>query len=119
MSGCSRSALIQTEAGLHSPVGQRHLLAPRLESDPAKRHSPCSHVGGLWSPRSTAGVLRSGMTALGDEPLAVRVGGHVRAVDGDVSAKFGKLLAEGGGTPPDARPAIAAEAVEPLLDVGE
>jgi hypothetical protein len=30
MSGNVHSALIQTEAGLHSPVGQRHLLAPRL-----------------------------------------------------------------------------------------
>jgi hypothetical protein len=47
MSGCRRSALIHREAGLQSPVGQRHLLAPRFESDPANRHSPCSHVGGL------------------------------------------------------------------------
>jgi hypothetical protein len=52
-----RSALIQTEAGLHSPVGQRHLLAPRLEPDPANRQAPCSHVGVLWSPRLTPAVL--------------------------------------------------------------
>ena len=61
ISGWRRSALIHRLAGLHSPVGQRHLVAPRLESDPANRHSPCSHVGGLWSPRLTAGVSRSGM----------------------------------------------------------
>jgi hypothetical protein len=33
--------VIQAEAGLHSPVGQCHFDAPRLESDPANRHSPC------------------------------------------------------------------------------
>ena len=40
ISGCRRSALIHVEAGAHSPVGQRHLLAPRLRSDPAKVQTP-------------------------------------------------------------------------------
>jgi dTDP-4-amino-4,6-dideoxygalactose transaminase len=34
---------------------------------------------------------------LGDEPLAVGVGGHVGAVDGDVAAKFGKLRVQARG----------------------
>jgi hypothetical protein len=36
-------------------------------------------------------------SALGDEALAVRVGGHVAAVDGDVNASTGKLASHGCG----------------------
>jgi hypothetical protein len=48
-------ALIQTDAGTHSPDGQRHLDAPRLASAQANVHSPCSQVGGLCFPALTAG----------------------------------------------------------------
>jgi hypothetical protein len=57
---CSRSALTHTEAGVHSPVGQRHFDVPRLASDPAKVHVPCSQEGGAALPALTAGVSRSG-----------------------------------------------------------
>jgi hypothetical protein len=59
---CSRPALTHADAGEHSPDGQRYLAAPRLGSAPANAHSPCSHCGGLCSPRLTAGVSRSGIT---------------------------------------------------------
>ena len=59
--GCRRSALTQREPGFHSPVGQRHLDAPRAGSAPAKVHVPWSHSGGRWSPRLTPTVSRSGM----------------------------------------------------------
>jgi hypothetical protein len=59
---CSRLAPIHLLAGEHSPVGQRHLAACRLASDPANVHSPCAHVGGLCLPALTAGVSRRGMT---------------------------------------------------------
>jgi hypothetical protein len=39
-----------------------HWACYRFLSAPANRHSPCSHEGGLSSPRTTAGVLRSGTT---------------------------------------------------------
>ena len=58
-SGCRRDALIHLDFREHSPVGQRHLPAPRLESDPANVQRPCSHSGARWSPRLTAGVRRS------------------------------------------------------------
>ena len=61
ISGCRREALRQTEAGWHSPVGQRHLVSFRLKSAPANAQVPCSHSGGRCSPRFTAGVLRRGM----------------------------------------------------------
>jgi hypothetical protein len=47
ISGCSRDAFRQTEAGLHSPVGQRHFAAPRLKSAPANVQAPCSQVADL------------------------------------------------------------------------
>lgn len=54
--GCRRDAYTHTDAGAHSSVGQFHLDAPRLASDPANVHSPCSHDGGLSLPALTAGV---------------------------------------------------------------
>ena len=42
---CSRPALTQRLAGRHSAVGQRHFDAPRLTSDPANVHVPCSQDG--------------------------------------------------------------------------
>jgi hypothetical protein len=48
-----RLALIQRLAGLHSPVGQRHLAALRLKSAPANVHVPCSQVGGPGVPRTS------------------------------------------------------------------
>ena len=62
ISGCSRDAFTHTDAGLHSPVGQRHFDAPRLASEPANVHSPWSHFGGAALPAFTAGVSRSGIT---------------------------------------------------------
>lgn len=62
MSVCRRSALIQTLAGEHSPEGQRYLAAPRLASEPAKVHVPCSHDGGAALPALTHGVSRRGAT---------------------------------------------------------
>jgi hypothetical protein len=53
--------LIHREPGLHSPPGQRHFDRPRLVSEPANSHSPCSQAGGRWSPRFTPTVSRSGM----------------------------------------------------------
>jgi hypothetical protein len=45
------------------------------------------------------GELGAGALAptLADEPLTVRVRGHVGPVDGDVAAKLGKLGVQGGG----------------------
>ena len=63
-SKCSLDAFTHTDLGEHSPVGQRHLLAPRLASEPANVHSPCSHAGGLGLPAFTAGVLMSGIIGL-------------------------------------------------------
>lgn len=36
--------------------------APRLASEPANAHSPCSQDGGLCLPALTAGVCHSGIT---------------------------------------------------------
>jgi hypothetical protein len=44
--------LTHTLAGWHSPVGQRHFVARRLKSAPAKVQTPCRQHGGLCSPRS-------------------------------------------------------------------
>jgi hypothetical protein len=68
MSGCSRSAAIHTDPGLHAPDGQRDLLAPRFASDPANVHSPCWHVGGRCFPARTAGVCRKLMTGRMSRP---------------------------------------------------
>jgi hypothetical protein len=68
MSVCSCPALTHADAGAHSPVGQRHLDAPRLESEPANVHSPWSHCGGLCFPALTAGVFRSGITGRMSRP---------------------------------------------------
>src|SRR5947208_2900224 len=46
MSGSRRLDLIQVEAGLHSPEGQRHFAALRSKSAPANAQVPCSQVGG-------------------------------------------------------------------------
>jgi hypothetical protein len=39
-------SLTHLEAGLHSFVGQRHLVALRLKSAPANVQTPCSQAGG-------------------------------------------------------------------------
>jgi hypothetical protein len=61
------------------------------------------------------GVLGLGALAatMGGEPLAVGVGGHVAAINGDVAAVRGKLGAHGGGHAVDA--ARQHVAVEPEL----
>jgi hypothetical protein len=46
MSGLRRLHLTHLLLGLHSPVGQRHLAACRLKSDPAKVQKPCSRLRG-------------------------------------------------------------------------
>jgi hypothetical protein len=52
-----------TDAGSHSPDGQRHLAAPRLASDPANVHVPWSHDGGWSLPALTAGSRAAGSRA--------------------------------------------------------
>src|SRR6266508_2546991 len=60
---CNRPAPTHLLDGEHSPVGQRHLAARRLASEPAKVHSPCSQVGGRCLPALTAGACRRGPKA--------------------------------------------------------
>ena len=49
-------ALLQTDAGVHSPVGQRHFVACRLKSAPANVQVPCSQRGARKSPRFDGAV---------------------------------------------------------------
>lgn len=65
-------ALTHIDLGSHSPVGHRHLLAPRLASLPANVHSPCPQVGGLCLPSLTLLVLTSGIQQVQERPMGVR-----------------------------------------------
>jgi hypothetical protein len=93
ISGCKREALTHTDLGSHSPLGQRHLDAPRSASEPAKVHVPWSHFGRSGLPLLDGGSLaqrdhRAGMLALnfGVDDLGVVATVKDRDVHGERSS---------------------------------